>query len=90
MRDNEPIVLSVDREGRVYLNIGEDVDSPIDEQTVVERTAAALRRHAGTPVLVKGDQGGEYGRIVTGMVLQQRGGAEKVGFITDPLSPESP
>ncbi|MFS8606566.1 MAG: protein TolR [Gammaproteobacteria bacterium] len=89
MKDNEPIVLSVDREGRFYLNIGEDVESPIDEQTVVERTAAALRRNAETPVLVKGDQGVEYGRIVTGMVLLQRAGAKKVGFITDPLDPDS-
>src|SRR5690606_31589094 len=74
MRDNEPIVLSVDREGRFYLNIGEDVDAPIDEQTVVERTAAAIRRNAETPVLVKGDRGVEYGRVVTGMVLLQRAG----------------
>jgi len=89
MRDNEPIVLSIDREGRFYLNIGEDVEAPIDEQTVVERTAAAIRRNAETPVLVKGDQGVEYGRVVTGMVLLQRAGASKVGFITDPLDPES-
>jgi len=89
MRNNEPIVLSVDREGRFYLNIGEDVDSPIDDETVVERTAAAIRRNAETPVLVKGDRGVEYGRIVTGMVLLQRAGAQKVGFITDPLDAES-
>jgi len=84
MRDNEPIVLSVDREGRFYLNIGDDVDSPIDDQTVVERTSAAIRRNAETPVLVKADQAVEYGRVVTGMVLLQQAGARKVGFITDP------
>ena len=89
MRDNEPIVLSIDRDGRFYLNIGEDVESPIDDQTVVERTSAAIRRNAETPVLVKGDQGVEYGRVVTGMVLLQQAGARKVGFITDPLDPES-
>jgi biopolymer transport protein TolR len=90
MRDNEPIVLSVDREGQFYLNIGDDVDSPIDDATVVERTAAAIRRNAETPVLVKADRAVEYGRVVTGMVLLQRAGARKVGFITDPLDLESP
>ncbi|HEX6995337.1 MAG TPA: protein TolR [Gammaproteobacteria bacterium] len=90
MRDNEPIVLSVDREGRFYLNIGEDVETPIDEQTVLERAGAAIRRNAETPVLVKGDQGVQYGRIVTGMVLLQRAGAKNVGLITDPLDTESP
>ena len=88
MKDNEPIVLSVDREGRFYLNIGEDVESPIDEATVVERTSAAIRRNAETPVLVKADRAVEYGRVVTGMVLLQQAGAKKVGFITDPVDPE--
>lgn len=88
MRDNEPIVLSVDREGRFYLNIGEDVDAPVDDATVIERTSAAIRRNAETPVLVKADRAVEYGRVVTGMVLLQQAGAQKVGFITDPLEPE--
>lgn len=88
MRDNEPIVLSVDRDGRFYLNIGEDVDAPVDEATVVERTSAAIRRNEETPVLVKADRAVEYGRVVTGMVLLQEAGAKKVGFITDPLEPE--
>ncbi len=90
MRDNEPIVLSVDSAGRFYLNIGEDVDAPIEDAVVVERTAAAMRRNAETPVLVKADRAVDYGRVVTGMVLLQRAGASKVGFIVDPLGPESP
>jgi biopolymer transport protein TolR len=85
MRDNEPLVLSIDRDGSFYLNIGEDVDTPVDEQTVVARTAAVIRRNAQTPVLVKADRAVSYGRVVTGMVLLQQAGAEKVGFITDPL-----
>jgi biopolymer transport protein TolR len=44
-----------------------------------------LRREPKTPVLVKADQSVPYGRVVAGMVLLQRAGAEKVGFITDPL-----
>lgn len=85
MRDNEPLVLSIDREGRLFLNVGGDVEAPIDEQTVLARTAAVLRRNAETPVLVKADEAVEYGRVVTGMVLLQQAGAERVGFITDPL-----
>ena len=87
LRDNEPLVLSINREGQLFLNIGDDEESPIDEQTVVTRTAAVLRRNAATPVLVKADQAVSYGRVVTGMVLLQRAGAQKVGFITDPVDP---
>ncbi|HEU4616755.1 MAG TPA: protein TolR [Gammaproteobacteria bacterium] len=86
MRKNEPIVLSIDRDGKMYLNIGgKDTDQPIDEQTVLERTSAAIRRSPELPVLVKADQSVPYGRVVAGMVLLQKAGAEKVGFITDPL-----
>jgi biopolymer transport protein TolR len=84
MRDNEPLVLSVDKEGRYYLNIGEDVESPIDEATVVERVSAVIRQNPQTPVLVKADQSVPYGRVVTGATLLQRSGAEKIGFLTDP------
>lgn len=85
MRDNEPLVLSINREGELFLNIGGDEEMPIDEQTVLTRTAAVLRRNSQTPVLVKADQAVSYGRVVTGMVILQRAGAEKVGFLTDPL-----
>ncbi len=85
MQDNEPLVLSIDRDGLLYLNIGGDDQAPIDEQTVLARTAAVLRRNAETPVLVKADEAVPYGRVVTGMVLLQQAGATRVGFITDPL-----
>jgi biopolymer transport protein TolR len=84
MRDHQPLILSVDSTGKYYLNIGADEESPIDENTVVERVSTVLRRAPQTPVLVKADQNVPYGRVVTGMVLLQEAGAEKVGFITDP------
>jgi biopolymer transport protein TolR len=84
-RDNEPLVLSIDQDGLFYLNIGDDEESPVNEQTVVTTTAAVLRRNAATPVLVKADQAVSYGRVVNGMVLLQQAGASKVGFITDPV-----
>ncbi len=87
MQDNEPLVLSINQNGELFLNIGGDEETPIDEQTVLNRTAAVLRRNSQTPVLVKADQAVPYGRVVTGMVILQQAGAEKVGFITDPLAP---
>jgi biopolymer transport protein TolR len=84
LKDNEPLVLSVDREGKFYLNIGGDEDESIDDATVVERATAVLRRNAQTPVLVKADEAVPYGRVVTGAVLLQQSGATKIGFQTDP------
>jgi biopolymer transport protein TolR len=88
LRENEPLVLSVDREGKFYLNISDDPDAPVDEQTVIDTTAAVIRRNAETPVLVKADENVPWGRLARGMVLLTQAGAANVGMITDPLEPE--
>jgi biopolymer transport protein TolR len=84
LRDHQPLVLSVDRDGRYYLNIGSKEESPVGADTVVERVSVVLKRQPQTPVLVKADRNVPYGDVVNGMVLLQEAGAEKVGFITDP------
>jgi biopolymer transport protein TolR len=80
-----PIVLSVDQAGNLYINIGDDEDAPQSSQEIVARTAAVLRNRPGAPVLVKADREVPYGNVVGAMVLLQRAGADKVGFVTDPL-----
>jgi biopolymer transport protein TolR len=80
-----PLILSVDRAGNLYLNNGSHPRSPLTEEVIEARTAAALKRDPDTPVLVKGDANVAYGRVVQAMVILQRAGAKKVGFITDPL-----
>jgi biopolymer transport protein TolR len=88
--NNEPLILSVDRDGKFYLNIGDDVEMPVEESAIVERAAAVIRRNAATPVLVKADQSVPYGRVVTGAALLQQAGAEKIGFLTDPSGVPEP
>jgi biopolymer transport protein TolR len=84
LKDNEPLVLSIDRDGKYYLNVGDAEDQPIDDATVVERASAVLRRNAQTPVLVQGDENVAYRSVVAGAVLLQQAGASKIGFQTDP------
>jgi biopolymer transport protein TolR len=84
LKDREPLVLSVDRDGRYYLNVGGDEDAPIGEAEVARRAAAVLERDAAVPVLVKADERVPYGSVVRGMVLLQQAGATKIGFLTDP------
>ena len=75
-----PLVLSIDAQGRLYLNVGATPSSPIDDQTALVRATAALRRSPARTVLVNGDQAVSYGRVVQAMVLLQQAGARKVGF----------
>jgi biopolymer transport protein TolR len=80
----DPLLLSVDREGAMYLNLG-DPERALSPDRLVEVASAVLRREPKRPVLVKADKEVAYGRVVEGMVLLQRAGANKVGFVTEPL-----
>jgi biopolymer transport protein TolR len=80
--DIEPLVLSVDADGNMYLNIG-DPQAPVDADRVLEVVSAALRREPERPVLVKADRHVEYGSVVEGMALLQQAGAQKVGFAAE-------
>ena len=82
---SDPLVLSVDRKGQFFLNLGK-TNEPLDPPRVVEIASAVLRREPERPVLVKADKAVEYGRVVEGMVLLQQSGARKVGFVTQPMT----
>ncbi len=83
--NHPPLVLSVDADGNLYINVGDDEDAPVSAKDIVARTAAVLRNRPETPVLVKADRAVQYGYVVGAMVLLQQGGADNVGFVTDPL-----
>jgi len=80
----EPLVVSVDDAGLFYLNVGDNPDAAIEPAVLMARAAAVLRLKPDTPVMVKGDRGVNYGRVVSAMALLQKAGAPKVGLITDP------
>ena len=84
MQDSEPLILSVDAAGNLYLNVGDNEEDPREPAQIVRLAETVLSRKPDTPVLVKADESAAYGSVITGMVLLQRAGAAKVGFLTDP------
>jgi biopolymer transport protein TolR len=84
LQKHEPLIVTVDARGRLYVNFGPNSDQPADEATVAARTAALLRRDPETPVLIRADTAVPYGTVAHAMVLLQRAGADKVGLLTDP------
>ena len=84
MKDVKPIILSIDAQGRLYLNYNKPEDEPMPAEKVEAQAAAVLRRAPETAVLVRGDYRVAYGEIVAAMTILQRAGASKVGFITQP------
>jgi biopolymer transport protein TolR len=84
LKDTKPIVLSIDERGQLFLNYNDPEDAPLDAATVEAQAAAVLRRAPETVVLVRGDYRVPYGDVVAAMVILQRAGADKVGFVTQP------
>ncbi len=82
--DDEPLVLTVDAEGKLYLDVGDHTDQALDPETVVLKARAVLTRKPQTPVVVRGDGKASYGQVVSAMVLLQKAGADKVGLVTEP------
>ena len=82
--DKLPLIVSVDKAGNLYLSVGDDEDEPSNAKEIVAKVGAILRNSPDTPMLIKADREVEYGYVVGAMVLLQQGGAENVGFVTDP------
>jgi biopolymer transport protein TolR len=85
VEDATPLVLSVDAAGNLYLDVGDEEEEPLVAAQIIERVGIVLRNKPQTPVLVKADRNVPYGNVVGAMVLLQKGGADQVGFVTDPL-----
>ena len=82
-QDSEPLIISVDAQGRFYLNLGAEDKQALELVTVQKRVAAVLRRTPDKPVLVWGDQAVPYGTVVTVMSALQDAGAPSVGLVTE-------
>jgi biopolymer transport protein TolR len=83
-KDQEPLVVTVDAGGSLYLNIGDAPDQPVGGDALVQRVAAVLRRQPAKPVMVRGDHAADYGSVVAAMVLLQQAGIDGVGLVTEP------
>ena len=90
--ENEPIIVSVNRQGEYFLNVHEAPDAPITVHELLIKVAAIITlttesQQPAPAVFVKGDQGVAYGKIVAAMAVLKQAGASKVGLLTE--SPEN-
>lgn len=82
-QDSEPLIVSVNQSGQLFLNLGSQEDLPLSLATVKQRVGAVMQRNPAKPVLVWGDRAVAYGEVVTLMAALQEAGAPSVGLVTD-------
>jgi len=82
-QDNEPpVIVSVDKRGLFYIDIGEQEDEPVSAEVLLYRVAAVLRNKPKTQIYIRGDHTVAYGKVVTVMAALKNAGVPSVGLMT--------
>lgn len=82
--EREPLVVTVDKEGRIYLQ-----DAEIEQEALAPRLAAVSETNPDLRIFVRGDREIDYGRIMEVMGLVTDAGLSRVALIAErPLPKE--
>jgi biopolymer transport protein TolR len=80
-QQDEPLVVTVRPDGRVFLG-----DNEVADPWTLPRKVKAVRREApNRPVLLRGDKEVPYGAVAATLTLLQKGGVANVGLVTEPV-----
>ena len=82
-QDPEPLIVSINSGGELFLNLGADEQQVLSLATIKQRVSVVLRRNPDKPVMVWGDRNVPYGDVVVLMAALQEAGAPQVGLVTD-------
>ena len=83
-QDPEPLIVSINERGELFLNLGADHKQVLSLATVRDRVGVVMRRNPDKPVMVWGDRNVPYGEVVVLMSALQDAGAPSVGLVTEP------
>ena len=82
----DPLIVSVDIEGRYYLEIGAMSEQSLNLKELATSVSKILEVNPGQQIVVRGDGEVKYESIMIMMSELQSLGAKEVGLITKPLS----
>ncbi len=84
--DQEPVLVSIDESGQIYLTLGAEPRQAIDADQLVRKVHAFVDQNPKVSVLVGGDKRIDYGRIMQVLVMLQQAGVPHVGLMTQPAA----
>lgn len=80
----EPLTISVNAEGRCFLDDGTEIPTA----NITDYVTTQLDAKAERPIYVRADSTVEYRHLMNAMVAVQRAGAKKIGLMADPAPPD--
>ena len=84
-QDSEPLNVSVNAQGQVYLQ-----DQQIDLPDLVTKLSAIAKEQKDRRIFVRGDKANTYGKMLEVMGTIMQGGFTKVSLLTDPSGIAAP
>ncbi|MCK5190483.1 MAG: protein TolR [Methylococcales bacterium] len=81
-KNEPPIIISIDKQGLFYIDLGEQEDEHVSADILLYRVAAVLRNKPETQVYIRGDHTVAYGKVVTVMAALKNSGVPSVGLMT--------
>ncbi len=85
--DEEPVVLSIDRKGLMYMDVGaKQYDEPLSEAEVLEVTAAVIANRSEATFYIKADRAVPFEYALRAMTLLREAGVETASFASIPES----
>ena len=81
--DEEPLVVSMNGTGELFINIGGNGETPVTLGVVKDRVMKVLAAKPGTPVQLRGDEGLGYGRVMEVMAALQGVGVTSIGLVAE-------
>jgi biopolymer transport protein TolR len=82
--EKQPVMVSVDQQGEVYLTLDKSPREKVDDDTLVKQVSAFVKRNPKVSVLLGGDKRVDYGRVNQVLGLLQQAGVAKVGLMSQP------
>jgi biopolymer transport protein TolR len=84
--EKEPVLVTVDAQGKVYLTLGTAKRESVDDDTLVKDVSAFVKENPKVSVLLGGDRKVDYGRVNEVLGLLQQAGVPRVGLMSQPES----
>ena len=85
---HDPLVITVNRDGAVFVNTGLRKDTERGRRVTMfsleDEVSRIVSARPNVPVYVRADHTLDYGIVVSVMTVLQQAGAQSVGLITDP------
>ena len=78
---NEPLVISIDANGKYYINIG-DEQLPIDLEELKNKSLVIFSANPDIEVVFQGDKSVSFESVAKAMAAVQSVGIEKIGIVT--------